>query len=67
MLKSIRIIANKIIPANNFLINKFEETRARRTPKNDPIIAPIPIGIAAARTIKPSVPAGVTELALWNK
>jgi hypothetical protein len=55
------------ILAKTFFITKFDERKASLTPIKVPITAPIPRGIAAAKTINPDVPDGVPELALWNK
>jgi len=67
ILNSMRIIAMINIPANTFLITVEDDRRVSFTPMKDPIIAPTPSGIAAANTMNPKAPVGVTEFALWNK
>ena len=58
------MIATIRIPANTFLITVDDERRVSLTPIKDPIIAPIPSGMAAANTIKPKAPAAELEFAL---
>ena len=55
------------IPAKTFFITDEDDRSDSFTPMKEPIIAPIPSGIAAAKTMNPNAPAVDEEFALWNR